>query len=150
MAKKTNNQMARQQNPSDSQRKMQMEIAATSTTTIHQGPLPSPEMLYQYNQILPGAAERIITMAEDQSKHRQDLERTVIKARARDSLYGIISAAILCITTILCGTFTVLNGHEVSGAFLGTAGLAGLAGVFVYGTRENRKERESKLKNLEN
>jgi uncharacterized membrane protein len=35
-------------------------------------PLPHPSELEHYENILPGAAARIIAMAENQSKHRQN------------------------------------------------------------------------------
>lgn len=35
-------------------------------------------MLKQYDEVLPGAAERILKMAEEQSTHRKQLERKVI------------------------------------------------------------------------
>lgn len=41
------------------------------------GPLPPPETLAQYEQVLPGSAERIMVMAENQAEHRQSLEETV-------------------------------------------------------------------------
>ena len=52
------------------------EGAATLTAefTALSGPLPPPEMLAQYEEILPGAAERILSMAERQAEHRQKLE----------------------------------------------------------------------------
>ncbi len=53
------------------------EGAATLMTefTALSGPLPPPEMLAQYEEILPGAAERILSMAERQAEHRQKMER---------------------------------------------------------------------------
>ena len=53
--------------------------------TALSGPLPPPEMLDQYEQILPGAAERLFTMVERQEEHRQALEREESEAdRALD------------------------------------------------------------------
>lgn len=37
------------------------------------GPIPPPAILHQYDAVIPGAAERILKMAEEQSKHRQEL-----------------------------------------------------------------------------
>lgn len=34
------------------------------------GPLPPPQILGQYDEVLPGAAERILRMAEKQQDHR--------------------------------------------------------------------------------
>lgn len=44
----------------------------------HQGPLPAPEDLQRYNELLPGAAERIIKMAEAEQQHRHEQERRAI------------------------------------------------------------------------
>ena len=35
------------------------------------GPIPPPNIIKGYEEILPGSADRIIAMAENQSKHRQ-------------------------------------------------------------------------------
>lgn len=39
------------------------------------GPLPPPEIMRGYNEILPGAAERIVAVFESEVAHRHDLER---------------------------------------------------------------------------
>jgi len=49
-----------------------------ATAEVHSGPLPPPSLLSQYDKVVPGAAEGIIAMAENQSKHRQELEAEVI------------------------------------------------------------------------
>ena len=49
-------------------------------STSFSGPLPHPDMLRKFDDVVPGAAERIIKMAEDQSNHRKDLERKVIES----------------------------------------------------------------------
>ncbi len=46
----------------------------------HSGPLPPPEDLAHYDAICPGAADRIITMAESNMEHRQSMEKTLIKS----------------------------------------------------------------------
>jgi len=45
----------------------------------YQGPITPPELLRQYDEIVPGAADRILEMAEEQSKHRQSCERMPYK-----------------------------------------------------------------------
>lgn len=39
--------------------------------TAFSGPLPPPQVLAQYESILPGSANRILSMAEKQSEHRR-------------------------------------------------------------------------------
>lgn len=40
-----------------------LKVSATTYTEIS-GPIPPPQILQQYNNTVPGAAERILTMAE--------------------------------------------------------------------------------------
>jgi len=53
---------------------------ATTTAETFSGPLPHPQILEKYNEVVPDAAERIIAMAENQSKHRQELETKAIES----------------------------------------------------------------------
>ena len=41
-------------------------------TSAWQGPVPPPEALERYNAIVPNAAERILTMAEEEARIRRD------------------------------------------------------------------------------
>ena len=108
------------------------------------GPLPPPEILARYEDVLPGAAERIITMAENQSAHRIEIEKTVINARSRDSLLGICSGLAIGLAALGACVYIIVSGYPVYDSIIGASGLGGLVGVFVYGTRENRSERERK------
>jgi hypothetical protein len=58
------------------------------TQALHQGPLPTPQDLFEYDRLLPGSAERIIAMAEREQAHRMNLEDMTQRAeiRHRDEL----------------------------------------------------------------
>lgn len=107
------------------------------------GPLPPPKQLEEYEKVLPGAADRILTMAEKQSEHRQKMESTVVKANTRDGHIGVIFAFILGLVIILGGIYLAAIGHPY-GTWFSLGGVATLIGVFVYGTRSSRKERTEK------
>jgi len=121
-----------------------------SMTTIeghlHAGPLPPPEVLIQYNQAVPDAAERIITMAENQSRHRQELESKVIESDIKNSRLGLHYGLIIGLTAVIVGSICILYGYEVGGTIIGGTGLTGLVGVFIYGSRSKQKEREQRFK----
>jgi uncharacterized membrane protein len=108
------------------------------------GPIPPPNILAEYSKIIPNGAERIMIMAEEQSKHRRELEKKVIETDSRNSFLGVIFAFVLGMTTIITGGIVVIKGYTWPGTVLGSAGLVGLVSTFIYGTRERRKERESK------
>ena len=55
------------------------EIMKTSFSIERSGPLPSPEDFERYEKILPGAAERILSMAEHQQQHRFEIEKSLAK-----------------------------------------------------------------------
>lgn len=44
----------------------------------YSGPLPQPEDLVGYENLLPGAAERIFNMAELEQRHRTTMERSTL------------------------------------------------------------------------
>ena len=52
------------------------------------GPLPPPEALARYNEVIPGGAERILAMAERQSAHRELLEAEVVSANVSSQKMG--------------------------------------------------------------
>lgn len=45
--------------------------------------MPAPEDLARYDELLPGAAERILSMAEREQHHRTHLERLKLEADIR-------------------------------------------------------------------
>jgi uncharacterized membrane protein len=58
-------------------------VAATQvshTSTAFAGPIPPPEYLERYDQIVPGAARIIIDAFDRESRHRQELEKSAQSA----------------------------------------------------------------------
>lgn len=60
----------------------------TLHASLFSGPLPPPDALQGYENISPGFANRILVMAEQQSVHRQELERSTIAKQMRQSGTG--------------------------------------------------------------
>lgn len=52
----------------------------TVSQTTFQGPIPSPDALDRYNKVIPGAAERILKMAESETAHRHQQEIQTLNA----------------------------------------------------------------------
>lgn len=140
MSKKPKNQRL----PSKELAEARRQVSVSAAEYHHSGPIPDPMTLERYESILPGAAERIMRMAEDQSSHRREMESVVIRSRARDSLLGIVAGFIIAMSTIFAGVYVITKGYAWSGTLLGSAGLVGLVSVFIYGTRSARKERENR------
>ena len=105
------------------------------TTSAYSGPLPRAEDFAKYETVCPGAANRIIAMAEKQAAHRQEIEKAVISAANRNSLAGIGSALVLAVLVLFCGVYCILQGHDWAGGAIVGIDLVSLCGVFVFGTK---------------
>lgn len=114
-------------------------VAKAVHQEIYQGPLPLAEDFAKYESVCPGAADRIIAMAERQSQHRQSIEKSVVNAGNRNSVLGIISATFIAISVLIGGVYCVLQGHDTAGTAIVTIDLVGLCGVFIYGTNMKNK-----------
>jgi uncharacterized membrane protein len=119
-----------------------------SVAEFRSGPLPTPEDYARYEVVLPGAAERILKLVEIQSAHRQKLELIVTKQNSRDSLLGILSGVFITLSFLGIGGLLVYYGFGWYGVTVATTSIAPLVGVFIYGTRSRRKERENKERQL--
>ncbi len=108
------------------------------------GPLPHPDILRQFEQVAPGAAERIIKMAEDQSSHRRDLEKKVIESDISRSRWGQILGFVIAVTGLLVSAVIGIFGNPIAGTVMGTGTIALLVGVFMYGSRLRSEERKDK------
>ncbi len=109
------------------------------------GPLPPPEFLGGYNEILPGAADRIIKMAEAQSSHRQDLEFYALKSDSRRSDRGLYAALIVALAGFALTAYVASLGQNWLAGFVGIGTLASIVGTFVYGTESKKQERQDKF-----
>ena len=108
--------------------------------TRHSGPLPSPETLSQYNEIIPNGAERIMAMAEQQSAHRRNLEESVVTTQNKTSERGQLIAAALSVLLIAAGSWAFITDHDtVAGTIFGVT-VTGLVTVFLVGKKKQSTE----------
>lgn len=105
-----------------------------------QGPIPPPELLREYNEIITNGADRILRMAEAQSAHRIQLEGIVIKGDDRRANWGLTTGFTIGIILIVLSFILIMYGHEVSGTILGTTDLTALVSLFIYGRRAKADE----------
>lgn len=98
------------------------------------GPMPHPKHLREYDDILPGAAERILSMAERNLEHNIDMDQKVVGAEVADRKLGMYLGAGL-FGLLIVGAFATLfvtTNPVVPGLFLGTAAIGGVV-AFIKG-----------------
>lgn len=104
------------------------------------GPLPDPVTFQHYDEILPGAAERILTMAEENARHAREMDKAVLSAQVQieneitttqrmGQRYGIMAAAM---AFGLAG-YALFLGHPAVASILASTTVVGLVTVFVRG-----------------
>lgn len=113
------------------------------------GPLPPAEEFARYEQVCPGAADRIIAMAENQSRHRQAIENKSIEMTSRDSLLGLIFAFVFALATLVAGVWLVIQEHPVVGTIFGGVGLGTVVTSFmkwriIQASTENKRVSQGK------
>ncbi|MDR1611903.1 MAG: DUF2335 domain-containing protein [Planctomycetota bacterium] len=111
--------------------------------TWRSGPIPSHEEFAGYNEVLPGAANRILAMAEQQTLHRHGLENRVIKHDIIKSYAGLVCGLIVCLAGFYTAFKTVELGYPVVGMLFGAAPLCGLVAVFIKATNLRQRERDT-------
>jgi len=89
-------------------------------------------------------AEKQLAIAENQTKHRQDLEKSVIRNNVRLSYLGLVSGFILGAGGLGAATWLIYLGKELGGAAAFVASLATLAGLFFYGRKQQSRELDKK------
>ena len=84
------------------------------------GPLPPPDMFRQYDQVLPGSADRILSLAENEQSIRKQESIRILKNDAT-RIWGSI---LVSLALILAGVACAYLGEPILG------GVFGLSGIF--------------------
>lgn len=125
---------------------MQAIKEVSTNVSISSGPLPTPDILKEYDVALPGAAERIMIMAEKEQEHRHNFDNKCRETDSRDSLLGIVFALILGLGTLVAGAFIAVKIPSAAGAIAGTvmgiSGIASIVATFLKGTKVSWKHKE--------
>lgn len=117
------------------------------------GPLPSPEILKEYNKILPDAAERIFKMAEKAQDHYEITERKIVDLEIKKVSRGQILAFLIAITGIAGAVVCAFLGQIAIGSIIGGATLISIIPHFITGKRkkkdnDHQKDLEQDLKKI--
>ena len=117
------------------EQKLQVVEQVHSTAMSYQGPLPHPKDLEQYEQTLPGAAERILSMAEKEQSIREKQASNFYKyKRLQVNWAGIVALGLIVVSGIAAWL-----GNESIAIPLGVVGLASLIVRLIYEWAQQRK-----------
>jgi|ERR1700722_2455054 len=107
----------------------------------YSGPIPDPQMFAEFEKVLPGSADRILGMAEEQSRHRQKIETRVVWFDGGKSILGLFLAFFVILAGIIAGTYLIINNKDTSGLIAILGPIVTVAGLFIL--QENKKKDEA-------
>ena len=113
--------------PDDQVRQEEMFPAAIVRRQSFAGPLPPPALLQEYDQVVPGLAERIVVMAESEGDHRRRTEGRLVRL----SEAGLLSGFLLAMLSIVGGLYLLWNGKTLEGLAPLVLAIAGIVTVLV-------------------
>ncbi len=120
-------------------------VVRSRISATYRGPIPTATELQKYENASPGAADRIIKMAEEQAKHRQILEKQVVQSNVANERLGMHFAFFLTVFMVTVGTYLIMNDKPVIGFFTLFIPSIFQAGNYVYTKyREHRESQERK------
>ena len=120
------------------------EVAHAQLTlqSIHEsrsGPLPDPNTLKEYEEILPKGADRIFTMAEREQSfaHTYNLKNQEIRSRA--SLLGQIFGFVLGVIGIIGAVVLSIYGKDVGSGIMFIGSVGTLIATAIWGRKSPAK-----------
>lgn len=113
-------------------------IAATFS-----GPLPPPSIIAGYEDILPGSADRIFTMAENEQKHRHEVENDIVQANFQLQRWGLLAGFSIVVGVLIVSGLLTSQDQGLLG-FAGVLTAVGtVVSIFYYAQGRKQKERSS-------
>lgn len=122
------------------------QLLLSTFSQYFSGPLPPPNLLKGYDDVVPGSAEKIIGQFIEQGEHRRTMEKVVITGDDRRANWGMIAAFSLAFISV-AGSLYILNSRDdavgLGALFLSLAPLITAFLTAAYRRRKELAEKES-------
>lgn len=119
-------------------------LLTQTTTQITSSPVPPAELLHGYNSAFPDGANRLFSLVENQSAHRQRIEDKVVSEQLAQSKRGQIFALICALFFGSLATYLAVTGSEkLAGTIFGVL-ITSLVGAFIWGQKSQTRSLDKK------
>ncbi|WP_278925353.1 DUF2335 domain-containing protein [Staphylococcus auricularis] len=121
------------------------DIIASEVSLTKSGPLPDPKDFEEYEEVLPGSADRIVKMAEKNQSHRIEIEKQeqekYYESNNTITIKGIVSSTIISVSGIMGSVVLGIFGNEWAAGLIGTLSLGNIVVNMINSTVNNIKRK---------
>ncbi|WP_157975316.1 DUF2335 domain-containing protein [Photorhabdus sp. CRCIA-P01] len=93
--------------------------------------LPDSEILRLYEQHTKGAADRFITLIEQQQRYRHEMEKVALEQMVRKSIRGQNYGLLLTFISLFVALILGLNGHNWLAGIIGSGTVTTILIIYV-------------------
>ena len=112
-----------------------VKVTHTQSIEFSAGPLPHPDSYQAYDDTLPGAAHRILKMAEKQQEHRHAQESARLASDTSLGHRGQLMAFAIVIVALIGGFTLLAFDKRIEGFTTLLGAICGIAGMFILSKR---------------
>ena len=120
--------------PSASGQESAPQIQIRRVEQFH-GPLPPPDALAQYEEVVPGAGDRILQVYERQVEHRHRMESALVRDGSAQAGRGVVAGTIVALAVLCLAGYALYLGQPIAAGALGAVDIIGIVWAYIYGTR---------------
>ena len=109
---------------------------------LHQGPLPAPRAMEEYDRILPGSAQAILDMATGQQTHRFDmdhraidLEEKYLEAYRERSKWGQVLALVITFGALALAAYALHLSYPKTAAVISSFTVSAIGIIYYLGEK---------------
>lgn len=102
-----------------------------SRSITYSGAVPPPEMLREFDKIIPNGADRFMKMAEEQSAHRRKIEQKIVESNVKNENLGLVFAFFISIIGLISAAILAYKGNNVGAGVFAIPALGGLVNSFL-------------------
>jgi len=120
---------------------IKMEIEQTEIREIHSGPLPSPDTLKGYSEIVPDAPERFVLMLEKQGGHRRDTESKLVDSQTQLAFRAQWFTVFIFVFGLSIATYLALQDKDIIAGIIASTTIVGVAYPLLTGKKKSKDEK---------
>ena len=103
------------------------------------GPLPPPDALRSFNEIIPNGADRIVSQWEQETEHRRRFEQKALSSQIFERIASRVMALVFSLTALGGAIYLGIIGHDWLAGTIGTTTIGVVISAYVLSSHTPKK-----------